>query len=104
MFVSVKSKDMGESACLVRSFSHPSDSSTEAKKEVRVLKIIESFCFFGLFYILLSVQIMGLSYFLEILHGYISITAFLFYFILLWSVCVLGKRWKMREHGELVTG
>ncbi|KAB1201193.1 hypothetical protein CJ030_MR0G004674 [Morella rubra] len=65
---------MGESACLVRSLSHPCDSSSEAK-EVSVWNILESLCF-------------GI-----LLLGFVS---------LLLSDWVLRKDGKMREHGKLV--
>ncbi|XP_062149842.1 protein WVD2-like 7 isoform X2 [Alnus glutinosa] len=40
---------MGESACLVRSFSHPSDSSTEAKKEGDPIRALGESISFGRF-------------------------------------------------------
>lgn len=106
IFVGLVCKDMGDSACLRRSFSHPpSDSSREAK-EVSFPNILESFFLFG-FWILSSCLVNGFLVFSINSWWvlYFIVTAFVFLFFLFVMVCLdPEKTWENDRTWESCNG
>lgn len=76
-------EEMGEPACLVRSFSHPSSECSNEPNEVTSGLLFAYFTFLAF---LFSFQFVRSSYIVKIFHGSLSVLLFFCYFC--WFVCL----------------